>query len=67
MGSNHVYIKYYTTMQVIKKINGYVYLVEGDRKGFETFYNLGKDPDDPMWQEKEEKPKQKRGKAKKDE
>lgn len=54
-------------MQVIKKINGYVYLVEGDRKGFETFYNLGKDPDDPMWQEKEEKPKQKRGKAKKDE
>lgn len=54
-------------MQVIKKINGYVYLVEGDRKGFETFYYLGKDPDDPRWQEKEEKPKQKRGKTKKDE
>ena len=32
-----------------ERINGYVYLVEGDRKGFETLYNLGKDPDDPRW------------------
>lgn len=34
--------------KIIKK-DGYVYLVEGDRKGFETFYNLGKDIDDPRW------------------
>ena len=32
-----------------ERINGYVYLVEGDRKGFETLYNLGKDQDDTMW------------------
>lgn len=44
----------------IEKINGFVYLVEGD-KGFETFYNLGKDIDDPRW--KEESPK--KGKKKK--
>ena len=56
-------------MDKIIKQNGYVYLeiwhdFEGKHK---TMRNLGKDPDDPMWQEKEEKPKQKRGKAKKDE
>ena len=41
-------------MEKIIKINGYVYLVEGDRKGFETYYNMGKDPDDPRWEEDEE-------------
>ena len=30
-------------MKIIKR-NGYVYGVEGDI-GFETYYNLGKDPD----------------------
>lgn len=34
-------------MNIIKK-NGYVYQVKGS-KGFETFYNLGKDPDDVKW------------------
>lgn len=48
--------------KIIKK-NGYVYLVKNwDRKGFETLYNMGKDPDDPMWQE-EDKPKKKRKRA----
>lgn len=41
-------------MEKIIKKNGYVYLVEGDRKGFETYYNMGKDPDDPRWEEDEE-------------
>lgn len=54
-------------MEKIIKQNGYVYLVEGDRKGFETYINMGKDPDDPRWYEKDEKPKQKKGKTKKDE
>ena len=45
-----------------ERINGYVYLVEGDRKGFETFYNLGKDPDDPRWKEDTETPKQNKNK-----
>lgn len=54
-------------MEKIIKKDGYVYLVENwDRKGFETFYNLGKDNDDPRWKE-EEKPKQKKGKIKNDE
>ena len=55
-------------MEKIIKKDGYVYLVQDwDRKGFETFYNLGKDPDDPRWKEEEEKPKQKKTKSKKDE
>lgn len=55
-------------MEKIIKKDGYIYLVEHwDRKGFETYYNLGKDPDDLRWFEKEEKPKQKKSKAKKDE
>ena len=29
--------------------NHCVFLVEGDRKGFETYYNLGKDPNDEFW------------------
>ena len=41
-------------MEKIIKMNGYVYLVKGDRKGFETYYNMGKDPDDPRWEEDEE-------------
>lgn len=39
-------------MEKIIKKNGYVYLVENwDRKGFETYHNMGKDPDDEMWKE----------------
>lgn len=37
-------------MKKIISKDGYIYLVEGDI-GFETYYNLGKDPDDPMWKE----------------
>lgn len=52
--------------RIIKK-EGYVYLVENwDKKGFETYHNLGKDPDSEMWKEQEEKPKQKKGKIKKE-
>lgn len=47
-------------MQYFLRKEGYVYLVEGD-KGFEIFYNLGKDPDDPMWKD-ELKPKKKKTK-----
>lgn len=56
-------------MERIEKINGYVYLIEiKDVDGrFPTYYKLGKDPDDLRWFEKEEKPKQKKSKAKKDE
>ena len=55
-------------MEKIIKQNGYVYLVQDlYRKGFETYINMGKDPDDPRWYEKEEKPKQKKDKTKKDE
>ena len=39
-------------MNIIKK-DGYVYEVKGN-KGFETFYNLGKDPDDPKWNQETE-------------
>jgi hypothetical protein len=49
-----------------ERINGYVYLVEGDRKGFETFYNLGKDPDDPMWADELKGIKQNKKKNKKE-
>lgn len=45
-------------MEKIIKKDGYVYLIEdADRKGFETYHNLGKDPDSPMWKEDFEKPK----------
>lgn len=40
---------------IIKK-NGYVYLVEGV-KGFETYYRLGKDPDELEKEIVEDKPK----------
>lgn len=47
-----------TNMEKITKINGFVYLVKDfERKGFETFYNLGKDIDDPMWKEEVEEMK----------
>lgn len=54
-----------TTMQRINKINGYVYLVEGEKQGFETFHNLGKDPD--YWEKKEKDEKPKKVKTKKEE
>ena len=44
-------------MERIEKKNGYVYLVEG-RKGFETYYNLGKDPD--YWEKPKKKKKNKK-------
>lgn len=37
-------------MEKIEKRDGFVYLVKGD-KGFETYYNMGKDIDDPRWYE----------------
>lgn len=41
-------------MEKIVRKNGYVYLVQDwDKKGFETFYNLGKDPNDTRWQDDE--------------
>lgn len=45
-------------MEKIVRKNGYVYLVEGE-KGFETFYNLGKDIDDPKWGEEAKEIKKK--------
>lgn len=50
-------------MEKIVKKDGYVYLVQDfDRKGFETYVNMGKDIDSPMWKEEvkemsQEKPK----------
>lgn len=42
-------------MEKIIKMNGYVYAYDAnDKKGFETFYNLGKDVDDPRWNEGED-------------
>ena len=38
----------------IEKRDGYVYEVVGSKKGFETWFNVGKDPDDPRWQPKAE-------------
>jgi ribosomal protein L24E len=48
-------------MEYIIKKDGYVWSVSG-RKGFEIYFNMGKDPDDPRW-----KPKKKRKKTKKEE
>ena len=45
---------------VIIKKDGYVYEKVGSKKGFETWFNVGKDPDDPRWKPKAkpvEKPK----------
>lgn len=69
-GFQFMFIETVKDMEKIIKMNGYVYLVEGwDKKGFETYHYLGKDIDDPRWGEKdnEEKPKQKKGKIKKEE
>lgn len=42
-------------MEKIIKMNGYVYAYDlNDKKGFETYYNLGKDVDDPIWKEEVE-------------
>lgn len=55
---NHVNIKDIDMNRIIKK-DGYVYLVEGERKGFETYHNLGKDKDDPIWEKEVEDMKDK--------
>lgn len=52
-------------MDKIVKMNGMVYLVSNwDRKGFETYYPLGKDP---SLLEKEDEDKPKKNHKKKDE
>lgn len=53
-------------MEYILKKDGYVYLVRGD-KGFETFYNMGKDPEDDRWAEDLKPKKKKRNRTKKEE
>lgn len=46
-------------MNKIVKKDGYVFLVQDwDKKGFETYHNLGKDPD--YWESKEPKGKKKK-------
>lgn len=63
VGLVHVY-KNRFIMEKIIKMNGYVYLVQDfEKKGFETFYNLGKDPDDDRWEDRPNK----NSKKKKDE
>ena len=46
-------------MNKIVKKDGYVFLVkENDAYGrFPTYYNMGKDPDDPRWEDKPKKTK----------
>lgn len=55
-------------MNKIVKKDGYVFLVKEDSNDgrFVTWYNMGKDSDDPRWKEEEDKPK-KKIKQKKDE
>lgn len=50
--------------KIIRK-NGFVYLVEGNNIGFETYYNLGKDIDSPIWKEEVEKMKSSKTKKRK--
>lgn len=50
-------------MKIVKK-DGYVFHVFGDNHS--TWYNMGKDPDDPMWAE-EVKEMKKKWKKKKEE
>lgn len=40
-------------MHYIERKNGYVYFVKEDSNDgrFKTYYNMGKDIDDPMWAE----------------
>lgn len=47
-------------MQHIEKIKGKVYLVEGNREGFETYHFLGLDQEYWEAKEKAEKPKKKK-------
>lgn len=48
-------------MEKIIRKDGYVYFVENfDKKGFETYYNLGKDPDDDRWEDSPNKKKKKK-------
>lgn len=44
-------------MRTIEKKDGYVYFVKEDSNDgkFKTYYNIGKDPDDPRWKETNEK------------
>lgn len=55
-------------MERIIKRDGYVFLVKDwERKGFETYHNLGKDPNHPMWHEEiEEMKKTKKNKKEKE-
>ena len=46
----------------IEKRDGYVYEVVGSKKGFETWYNAGKDPDEVVEQPVVEQPKPKKKK-----
>ena len=65
---NFMLIENELSMEKIIKKDGYVYLVQDwDRKGFETFYNLGKDPEYWEKENKDENPKQKKGRIKKEE
>lgn len=51
-------------MEKIIRKDGFVFLVQDwDKKGFETYYNLGKDPDDERWEDRPNK----KNKKKKDE
>lgn len=52
-------------MHYIEKKDGKVYLVEGDRKGFETYHFLGLDQE--YWEAKEKAEKAKPKKKKKSE
>ena len=47
--------------KIIKK-DGYVYEKVGSKVGFETYYNLGKDPDEVVEQPVVEQPKPKKSK-----
>ena len=51
-------------MDTIIRKNGNVYLVNGE-KGFEIYFNMGKDYD--LYENKNEKPKQKKGRMKNEE
>ena len=66
---NFMLIENELSMEKIIKKDGYVYLVQDwDKKGFETYTNMGKDIDDPRWKgNNDENSKQKKGRIKKEE
>ena len=66
---NFMFIENKLIMDKIVKKDGYVYLVrEHDSCGRHiSITNLGKDPDSEMWKEEIEKPKEKKGRIKKEE